>query len=149
MKDAQTPDKAKAAAGSLAAPGTPPPALVMPAADPTAAPMQLQDMPPPLDADAIIEAARQEAAKEKAAADAANQAAADKATAAAAMAAGLAEAPPLPPAAVIMALAQPGELPSTLPADTQTMEADSCLKRSAEEEAATASEEQAKRLREH
>eukprot|EP00971_Amphidinium_carterae_P188614 3744108-Amphidinium_carterae.1 len=36
-----------------------------------------------------------------------------------------------------MALAKPGDLPSTLPEGTQPMEADSCLKRSAEEEAIT------------
>eukprot|EP00971_Amphidinium_carterae_P262982 5217345-Amphidinium_carterae.1 len=146
---AQTPDKAKAntvAAGALPTPGTPPPAehgLATPKQTP----------PPPLDADAIIEAARVEAAKDKAAAEAHKQAAADPATAAEALAAGLAEAPPLPPAAVIMALAQPGDLPDTLPATlvegTQAMAADSCLKRTAAEEEDPTSEEQAKRLREH
>eukprot|EP00971_Amphidinium_carterae_P064596 1279917-Amphidinium_carterae.1 len=67
------------------------------------------------------------------------------------MAAGLAEAPPLPPAAAILALVQPGELPDTLPAtlpdgSAQAMAADS---RTAAEEEDPASEEQAKRLREH
>eukprot|EP00971_Amphidinium_carterae_P344439 6484855-Amphidinium_carterae.1 len=151
MKDAQTPDRAKPTQGSLAAPNTPPPAFALPTGENTSGSTQLQDVPPPLEADAIIEAARLEAAKEKEAADAASQEAADKATAEAAMAAGLAEAPPLPPAAVIMALAQPGSVPATLPATllegTQPMAADSCLKRTAEEEAAIASEEPAKRLR--
>eukprot|EP00971_Amphidinium_carterae_P331775 6465549-Amphidinium_carterae.3 len=71
--------------------------------------------------------------------------------AAAKMAEGLADAPPLPPGEVIAFLAQPGELPDTIPATlvegTQPMAADSCLKRTAAEEEDPTADEQAKRLR--
>eukprot|EP00971_Amphidinium_carterae_P288810 5734909-Amphidinium_carterae.1 len=124
----------------MAAPNTSPPAFVLPATEQqTPAPAPLQETPPARDADTIIEAARLEAAKEAAAAkDAAAQDVEASATAAGA-----------PPAEVILALAQPGDLPPTIPDGTQQMEADSCLKRLAAEEAASASEDPAKRLREH
>eukprot|EP00971_Amphidinium_carterae_P338729 6476223-Amphidinium_carterae.3 len=129
-------------AAQSATPGTPPP-FSLPAMG--SAHQQLP-IPQALQADTIIEAAKQAAAKE-----AAEEAALSNEQQQEPPAAGIAGAPPLPPAHVIEALARPDAADPTAAAAT-AMEADSCLKRAAEEatnEAEAAAAAEAKRPREH
>eukprot|EP00971_Amphidinium_carterae_P049645 978712-Amphidinium_carterae.4 len=164
LQEASTPEKSRHAPGNtpLASPGTPPPFALGSSGSWTMD--QHQPLQQAMDANAIIEAAKlaaaQEAAEEAALARTAEAAALSKEQHSGQVSAGNTGAPPLPPAHIIEALAAPDSATGAeaaaaagaTPRASAPMEADSCLKRAADEttdDPLAESAAEAKRPREH